>query len=638
MRLRDRQDSGPGAAGGTALLLVRWDWAYVLALLVPFALLDLASKASRLASLSGDAGMLAMLRSDLLFHLGYALLWVGLFAVARRGLARLVVVVLFHAATVLVAFVSLAADRFYGITGSALDFGTISFFLSSPEEVWTVVASEVTPAMVALLVAVLAYAVLGPWLVARLVDRGPRDQTASAPGASWLGPVGLGLLAYALVSLSVLPAGGGAAGDSLSRDAFVNVALTGLERSQTVAVDAREVRENLPLKTSLNETAGEAGAKKRNVVVISLESTRARSVTPYNPDIKTTPFLDELSKESIFAERAYTVVPHTTNALTASLCGIDPPTRPDTDSLGDRIPARCLPKLLGEQGYESAFFQSATEDFERRPEVVKNMGFDGFYPLEDMDKKGFEKANYFGYEDDIMLQPSKEWLQKNGDEPFFAAYNTITPHHQYLAPGKRYGREDFAEDDTVDRYQNSVRYMDFFVKNLIQQYKDLGLYENTVFVIQGDHGEAFGEHGRFQHDNVIWNEGLRIPLMVLDPTRPAGRVETPVNELDILPTVVDALGYEVEGGSYPGRSLLEPLPKDRALMASCWYENKCLASVKGDEKYIYHFGSRPDELYDLSKDPLEKNNLAGERSSEDLRARREEVLEWRARADAAYAR
>lgn len=625
-------------SGRARLLLSPRDWAYVLALLVPFALLDLTSKMLRLVSLPADAGSLVMLRSDLLFHLGYALLWVGLFAVARRGLGRLVVVVLFHAATVVVALVSIAADRFYGTTGSALDFGTISFFLSSPKEVWTVVASEVTPTVVLSLFVILAYAVLGPWLVARLADRGPRDRTAGAPGASWLGPAGLGLLAYALVSLSALPASGGPAGDSLSRDAFVNVALTGIERSQTVAVDAREVRENLPTETSLNETAKvEAGTKKRNVVLISLESTRARSMTPYNPDIETTPFLDDLSKESVFAERAYTVVPHTTNALTASLCGIDPPTRPATDSLGDRVPARCLPKLLGERGYRSAFFQSATEDFERRPEVVENMGFEEFYSLEDMDKDGFERANYFGYEDDIMLKPSENWLRKNGDRPFFVAYNTITPHHQYLAPGKRYGRQDFAEDDTVDRYQNSVRYMDFFVKNLIQQYKDLGLYENTVFVIQGDHGEAFGEHGRFQHDNVIWNEGLRIPLMVLDPKRPAGRVETPVNELDVLPTVVDALGYEVEGGSYPGRSLLEPLPKDRTLMASCWYENKCLASVKGDEKYIYHFGSRPDEFYDLSEDPLEKNDISGEKSSEELKARREELLEWRARADAAYA-
>ncbi len=76
--------------------------------------------------------------------------------------------------------------------------------------------------------------------------------------------------------------------------------------------------------------------------------------------------------------------------------------------MGDGIPARCLPDLLRDQGYRTAFFQSATEDFERRGQVVVNRGYEAFYPVETMDKGGFEKANYFGYEDDVMLEPSRE--------------------------------------------------------------------------------------------------------------------------------------------------------------------------------------------------------------------------------------
>ncbi len=159
----------------------------------------------------------------------------------------------------------------------------------------------------------------------------------------------------------------------------------------------------------------------------------------------------------------------TTNAMAASNCGIDPPLNPwQTSSLGDRVLSRCLADLLAEQGYNTAWFTSSTATFEieRLPELVKNLGYEEFYPVESMDTEGFEQANYFGYEDDVMLQPSREWLEEHKDEPSLATYETITPHHQYLAPEERYGREEFDENDEVNRYQNSVRYQDFFLKNL----------------------------------------------------------------------------------------------------------------------------------------------------------------------------
>jgi lipoteichoic acid synthase len=101
---------------------------------------------------------------------------------------------------------------------------------------------------------------------------------------------------------------------------------------------------------------------------------------------------------------------------------------------------------------------------------------------------------------------------------------------------------------------------------------------------------------------VPYEEGLRIPLLVHDPRRfPEGeRVGAPVNQLDVLPTVLDLLGYGVEGGEYQGVSLAGPLPDGLTPRASCWYEDECLASAAGDEKYVYHYGDKPEELYDHS--------------------------------------
>jgi len=444
------------------------------------------------------------------------------------------------------------------------------------------------------------------------------------------------LAGVALAFFSV-PVEAGGASISFSRDAVINVIASQVEyeRLKEVAEDADVSSRQPPVDTRLKPTAQ---TEKRNVVLIHLESVRARSVTPYNEVLQTTPFLYELAKESLVAERAYAVVPHTSKAIVSVNCGIEPHlVREITEAEPGGVPARCLAHLLEEQGYDTVWFSSATKDFEDRPDLVKNFGYDEFYPVESMDKEGFQRSNYFGYEDDIMLQPSKEWLEKHKDGPFLATYLGVTGHHDYRQVD-RYGSKDFAEDDALNRYQNEVRYLDFFVKNIIEQYKEMGLYDDTIFVIYGDHGEGFGEHDLNQHDNTIYEEGIRIPLIIHDPMRfhSGERVMTLTNETDILPTVSDLLGYEVEGDEYQGRSLLGPSKEDRTLFFSCFDDYRCLASLKGEEKYIYFFGNRPEEVYDLSSDPFESNDLAGELGDKELEDRRKEVLAWYLRVNAIY--
>ena len=108
-------NSAPYKLGRLGRLLSRRDWTYVLALLVPFVAYDLVLKIVRIASLSDEHGLLGSLqlvRSDLLFNLGYALLWVGLFAVVKEGLWRALVIGLFHAVTILLASIATGAHRF----------------------------------------------------------------------------------------------------------------------------------------------------------------------------------------------------------------------------------------------------------------------------------------------------------------------------------------------------------------------------------------------------------------------------------------------------------------------------------------------------------------------------------------------
>jgi len=613
-------------------LLTRGDWIYLASLLVPVFLYNITLKVVRIVirpDSPGPLGFVDQIRSDLLFNLGFAALWVGIFAAVRVGLPRRVVMLLFHLTVVVVVVLTTSAHFFYESTGSTLDLSFVIVSLSSIGELQGVIGSETTLLHWALISVVLFYVLAGPVILTRLLAGTWRPSGKDTPRTA-RAPLAVGGAALLLFCLSVVPSVTNA-GNAFARDPLANMVVNEIA---TTEVEATVPPKSLPTDTSLSPTPQ---AEKRNVALIFLESTRARSTTAYNEDIDTTPFLEELSEESLMAERAHAVVPHTSKALLATICGVNPPLdTKKTESEPGVVPARCLPELLGEQGYDSAFFQSATRTFERRPQLVDNFGYGFFRAIEGMDRTGYQRANYFGYEDEIMLPSSREWLEENGDDgPFMTTYLTVTPHHNYVVPG-RYGTKDYSSNPELNRYLNTVRYQDFFLKKLFEQYKDLGLYEDTVFVILGDHGEGFGEHGLKQHDNTIYQEGLHIPLLVHDPQDPEPRrVGENVSELDVLPTVAEKLGYEIEGGEYPGSPILS-VPEDRTLKVSCYHERTCLASIDGDQKYIYSYGNRGEEYYDLSEDPKERNNIVEEQPDGKIDDLRDDLLAWEARVESSY--
>ena len=368
-----------------------------------------------------------------------------------------------------------------------------------------------------------------------------------------------------------------------------------------------------------------------------MESLRSEATSLGNPDRDTTPFLADLAQHSLVAENAYTAVPHTSKALTATNCGYMPPLDTKlTESEPAGLPSTCLPGLLREQGYSTAFFQSAVGEFERRPDLVRNLGYDSFHPVEEFPTAGFGRANYFGWEDDIMLEPSRDWVREQGDAPFLLTYLTVSGHHDYRLPAT-FPLEHLADDVELNNYLNGARYVDRFVSKVFAMLKQQGHADDTLVVVIADHGEGFGEHGLRQHDNTIYNEGIKVPYLVYDPTDRLGRsVQRPVSTMSVPETIAESLGYRLAGGLDREASL----SADGAggpVRVSCQSDNRCLALIDGTTKYVHHFGNRPDEVFDLATDPRELHNVIGDVDPARVKQLRSDLLHWRSEIRAEYA-
>jgi hypothetical protein len=241
-------------------------------------------------------------------------------------------------------------------------------------------------------------------------------------------------------------------------------------------------------------------------------------------------------------------------------------------------------------------------------------------------QKGLKKVNYFGYGDEVMLEPTRRWLAEEAKEPFFAAYLTNTTHHPYGTP-PGFEKREFAPPGRFNDYLNSIRSTDEVLERLVRLYRDAGVWERTVFIVVGDHGEAFGEHGMRLHDNIMYDEGLRVPLVIRAPGQAGTSIPGPLNQLAIVPTALDLLGYDIAEGSYVGSSIFQR-PVEPSLFSTCYQSALCAATIRGDKKLIYYFGDRPPLLFDLSSDSQERRNIAADFPAEvDLWSR--ETVDWK---------
>ncbi|MEM1203899.1 MAG: sulfatase-like hydrolase/transferase [Acidobacteriota bacterium] len=377
--------------------------------------------------------------------------------------------------------------------------------------------------------------------------------------------------------------------------------------------------------------------RRPNVVLVILESTAATAVAPYAPEDawQTTPFLAELAPKSLVVESAYGTVTHTSKALVGLLCGVMPRNTMEIEEAAKKPwELNCLPKLLDEMGYQTTFMQSALGGFEDRIHLVRRMGFASAAVQETLtrDRDDFRPVGYFGMDEMVMLDPAVEWVDSTRSTPFFLTLLTSGTHHPYEVPGVL---KAASPEEAPLHYLAALNYQDRFLQQLHRRLEASGHLHNTLFIIVGDHGEAFGEHLRMQHDFVPYEDVVRVPWFLEAPTGgevgevlgPPRRVEGLRSQLDLLPTMLDVLGVPWQG-TVPGRSLLKTDGHPR-VFTSCWARGTCLSLREGSRKAVYHFRMRPLEVFDLAADPREKHDLSGELTEAEQQGLEQQILgEW----------
>jgi lipoteichoic acid synthase len=338
-------------------------------------------------------------------------------------------------------------------------------------------------------------------------------------------------------------------------------------------------------------------------------------------------------------ERAYTAVPHTTKSLLPIHCGYYPKVAPGFDEAQPgALPTECLAATLARLGWATAYVQSSESVFEKNEQLVANFGYQESIALDDLDAQGlrgkFDEIGYFGLEDRAMLGPLLKWVDDRAGQPFVVGVVTLASHHPYDVPAG-FARQVFAANAKLNNYLNAVAYTDKVLGELHRAFADRGLLDRTVFVYIGDHGEGFGEHGLQQHDEVLYEEGVRVPLLIEAPGLRPQVVGGLRQNIDVVPNVLELLGLDLLAGGLDGRSLLSTKGHTR-LPLGCWHRDRCLGELEADgvgglRKLIYSFGRKPPEVYDLVADPgeLQDRVAAGDVKVAALQPAIDRLLAWR---------
>lgn len=354
----------------------------------------------------------------------------------------------------------------------------------------------------------------------------------------------------------------------------------------------------------------------KNVVVVVYESVRWRSVGLKDNNDKKFPTLARLAAQGILSQ-SYVAVPHSSKAYFAILSGRYPyPAVEMRESVLSRHESLWHEFARGRKGSTFAF-SSLFLGFENMGGLLNALGIDERHQTDDLariEKQTAAASTSFGSSDELLYQLGAQRLEKNTG-PFAAFFFPLAAHYPYECPGS--GRDHSYLD-----YEACLQYSDKLLAGMIEEFRSRGLMQDTLFVIVGDHGESFGEHGLFVHNSSMYDEEVTVPLIFWsEDGRLANSFIPTSREIDIAPTIADLLGLMNSDVPVQGVSLLRRGSHVPPIFMATFFEGVAQALVEPPLKYIYEESADRLLAFNLDRDPSESSSevITGNQKKEIIR-------------------
>lgn len=409
---------------------------------------------------------------------------------------------------------------------------------------------------------------------------------------------------------------------------------------------------NPPAPQIAARPAGTQGHAVKHILLITIDTLRQDGLGVYDAGaVDNSPHMDQLAREGVMFTNSFSSSPWTYPSVATILTGLSPRVHQLTDgknALPDGVPT--MAEALEKAGYRTG---SRGHNSLMLPRSRLNRGFQDYlwFPQERMQVPNFQAGlahnllAYFGQDRPDatgLTDQAIQWHKDNAQHDSFFWIHYFSPHMPYMPPEKYQSRDPaqrsmgVAFDDVRsarmgsiirtakerawvrELYDGEVRYVDAEIGRLLDSLRDLGIYDDTLIILTSDHGEEFWDHDLFEHGHSLYNELVRVPLLIKAPNASKGTtVEMFVSGQAIMPTVLDLCGVTPEAGGILVPSLA-PLLRDPAAayagppisIGASLFHDAMEGVIFDGMKYVQMDPSGHELLFNLQSDPGERNSLA----------------------------